>query len=182
MSSTNLSFRTPADLKQKFQDRDIKGVQNPGAIAKRDVERWYSLLSQSLGEVAVEPVEAVVMIYAAHWWLNGMGGQSLTTLPEILRSEMGLDVFYRDAQDALANRVQDWSLDVRAALWDAAERYDVLAHRQTGKTFGATLHQVGLHTYALTPRELSVVESIPAVESDLLPEEYMKAANKYGEN
>lgn len=180
MSSTNISFRTPDDLKQKLRSRDIKGVDNPGAIAKRDVDRWYSLLGQSLGSVEVDPVEAVVMIYAAHWSLDGMSGQSLYRLPEILRQEMGLDAFYREAQISLAERVERWPLDVRAALWDAAERYDVLAHKETGRTFGATLHQVGLHSYNLTSSELKLVESIPAAESDFLPGVYMKAATKKG--
>lgn len=180
MSSTNLSFRTPADLMMKFRARDIKGVDNPGAIAKRDVERWYLLIGHSLKEVSVEPAEAVVIVYAANWWLNGMSGQILQDLPDILSKQMGLHAFYRDAQLGLAERVERWPLDVRAALWDAAERYDVLAHRDPGQTFGATLHQVGLHSYDLTPEELSLVESIPAAESDQLPDAYMRAATGSG--
>lgn len=178
MPSTNLSFRTPIDLMNKFRTRDIKGVLNPGAIAKRDVERWYSLLEISMGDVQVEPVEAVVMIYAANWWLNGMGGQVLQDLPETLRREMGLDPFYRDAQLSLAEVVERSSLAVRAALWDAAERYDVLAHKGGQCSFGALLHQVGLHSYTLTPEELGLVESFPAVESDVLPASYIAAVNR----
>lgn len=182
MSSTNLSFRTPPDLMQKFRDRDIKGVDIPGAIAKRDVERWYSLLGESLKKVHVEPAEAVVMIFAANWSFSGMNSQTLTDLPETLRREVGLPAFYWEAQIGLAEEVGRWPLDVRAALWDAAERYDVVAHKEPGRTFGATLHQVGLHSYELTPEELALVESIPAVESDSLPEVYRKAAIGLGGN
>lgn len=182
MSSTNLSFRTPPDLMQRVRARDIKGVANPGAIAKREVERWYSLIGHSLKEVSVEPAEAVVIIYAANWWLNAMSGQVLEDLPDVLSKQMGLHAFYRDAQLGLAEQVERWPLDVRAALWDAAERYDVLAHREPGRTFGATLHQVGLHSYELSPEELELVESIPAAESNKLPDVYMKAAMRSGGN
>jgi len=182
VSSTNLSFRTPADLMQKIRARDIKGVDNPGAIAKRDVERWYSLLTYSLAQVSVEPAEAVVMIYGVNWWLSGMTGQTLEELPDVLRRGMGLNAFYQDAQLGLAEALEDWPLEVRAALWDAAERYDVLAHREPGRTFGAALHQVGLHSYELAPEELALVESIPAVESDKLPDVYMKTARGSGEH
>jgi hypothetical protein len=175
VSSTNLSFRTPPDLMQKLRDRDIKGVDNPGAIAKRDVERWYSLLSESLKTVHVEPAEAGGLIVAASWAFSGMNSQTLADLPETLRREVGLHVFYREAQLGLAEEVERWPLDVRAALWDAAERYDVVAHKEPGRSFGAVLHRVGLHSYELTPEELALVESIPAVESDSLPGVYMKA-------
>jgi hypothetical protein len=162
---------------KKIQSRDIKGVANPGAIAKRDVERWYSLLSESLKEVEVEPAEAVVMIYAAHRWLSIMNGDRLDILPEQLLQNMGLDGFYRDAQYSLAEKVQGWALGTRAALWDAAERYEVAAYREPTKTFGAILHQVGLHSYELRPEELAVVERIRAAESDVLPAAYMNAMN-----
>jgi hypothetical protein len=173
--STNLSFRTPEALKKKFRTRDIKGVANPGYIAKRDVERWYSLLSASMDEVRIEPADAVVMIYAVNWWLGIMDGHQLKSLPQQLRQQMGLDDFYRDAQLELAEQVERWPLAARAALWDAAERYDVLVHGNPGKTFGAALHLVGLHSYQLTPEELRLVEKVPAVESDQLPAAYMAA-------
>jgi hypothetical protein len=166
----------------KLKDRDIKGVDNPGAIAKREVDRWYSLLGHSLRGVSVAPAEAVIIIYATNWWLSAMSGQVLEDLPDTLRQGMGLHAFYRDAQLGLSEKVARWPLDVRAAMWDAAERYDVLAHRETGRTFGATLHQVGLHSYELTSEELALVEKIPAVESDHLPDAYMKAAIGSGGN
>lgn len=182
MSSTNLSFRTPSDLMQRIKDRDIKGVDNPGAIAKRDVARWYSLMGESLKGITIEPDEAVVMIFAAHWSLSAMNGPMLSALPDLLRQEMGLDPFYREAQLRLGEEVGRWPLDVRAALWDAAERYDIVVHRGPERTYGAALHQVGMHSYHLTPKELALVESIPAVESDSLPAAYMKAAINEGEH
>lgn len=178
MSSTNLSFRTPAPLLQLFRDRDIKGVDNPGVIAKRDVERWYSLLGESLKKVRIEPEEAVVMIYAAHWWLGTMTGLLLGSLPEHLLQNMGLDAFYRGAQESLAQKVDGWPLSVRAALWDSAERYEVIAHRKPGNTLGGALHQVGLHSYSLDPEDLLLVECVPAVESDELPRAYMHIKNR----
>jgi hypothetical protein len=159
---------------QRLQARNIKGVKNPGAIAKRDVERWYSLLEASVSYVKVEPIEAVVMIYAANWHFSAMNSRTLEDLGSILRQEMGLNPFYADAQRTLAQKVEDWPLLVRAALWDAAERYDVLAHLRRVETFGAGLHQVGLHSYELEPEELARVEGLAAVEGDSLPEEYMR--------
>jgi hypothetical protein len=163
---------------KKIQSRDIKGVDNPGAMAKRDLERWYSLLDDSLKSVSIELNEAVVMIYAVNWWLGIMDGHQLYSLPQQLLQQMGLDDFYREAQSSLAEKVEKWPLAVRAALWDAAERYEVATHRNPGKTFGAALHQVGLHSYALTPQELAVVEELAAMESDMLPGAYMNAVNE----
>lgn len=182
MSSTNLSFRTPPELMARIRSRDIKGVENPGSMAKRDVERWYSMLETSLRKVSVDPQEAVVMIYAVNWWMSGMTGATLTELPQTLSQEIGLPDFYRDAQLGLAEQVEGWPLNVRAALWDAAERYDVMVHRQPNKTFGAALHEVGLHRYDLDPQELSMVESFTAVESDSLPAVFMEAARGFGGN
>lgn len=178
MSSSNLSFRTPAELMGKFRIRDIKGVKNPGAIAKRDVERWYSMLDACRKQVRLQPAEAVVMIYAANWWLSAMSGESLLALPQQLRRDLRMDPFYRDAQDSLGELVTEWPLGTRAAIWDAAERYDVLAHHHPDTTFGAALHQVGLHSYRLAPEELAVVETLSAVEADNLPAAYMQAVNE----
>jgi hypothetical protein len=180
MASVNLSFRTPPDLMSKIQSRDIKNVDHPGYLAKRDLERWYSLLGSSLREVSVTPEEAVVVIFAAGWWLPTMTGQLLTDLPVVLRQEIGLDGFYESARRSLADRVDSWPLAVRAALWDAAERYDVLVHETQGCTYGAALHRVGLHNYLLDQEELEVVESFIAVESRELPAAYMNARIQKG--
>lgn len=164
---------------KRIQSRDIKGVDNPGAVAKRDVERWYSFLGESLKGVRVSPREAVVIIYAANRWLGVMTGPRLESLEGDLFEPIGLDGvregFYREAQESLSAKVGEWPLNVRAALWDAAERYEVTAYRQPGKTFGAVLHQVGLHSYELDPEELDVVERVPAAESDALPDLYVNA-------
>lgn len=175
MSSTNLSFRTPPDLMAKIKARDLKGVENPGATAKRDVARWYSLLSASLPEVTVVPAEAVVMIHAANWWLTTMNASALLGLPDTLRSGIGLDDFYGAYQQSLGESMLSLPLSARAALWDAAERYEVEVSKHPDQTFGAVLHRVGLHTYQLSPQGLEIVESFSAVESSALPAAYMKA-------
>lgn len=172
--SINLSFRTPEDLLRKIKSRDIKGSGFPGAIAKRDVERWYALLGEVLKTVSLVPAEIVVMVHAATRWLGPMNSENLAALPDQLRQEIGLDPFYRDAQLGLADQAEGWSLGVRAAVWDAAERYEVVAHQQPDLTFGAALHQAGLHTYDLDAEELAVVTSLLALEGDMLPAAYMR--------
>lgn len=181
VSSSNLSFRTPPELKARLKARDIKGVDHPGAIAKRDIERWYSLMEESLHEVAVSPAEAVVVIYGVHWWLPALTGSALSDLPVQIRRLVGLPPFYRDAQDSLGERLYAMSLSARAALWDAAERYDVAVRRNHEQTFGRALHEVGLHSYDLPQSELWVVENLTAVESDALPAAYMNAILKGGQ-
>ncbi len=173
--SINLSFRTPEDLLKKIKSRDIRGSDFPGAIAKRDVERWYALLGEVLKGIVLDPVDIVVMVYAVTRWLGPMDGEQLVSLPHQLRQEMGLDPFYRDAQLSLAETAEGWSLGVRAAVWDAAERYEVIAHQNPELTFGAALHQAGLHRYDLNAGELALVESFPAVEGAQLPGAYMAA-------
>lgn len=182
MASTNISFRTPPELMTKLASRDIKNVKYPGHVAKRDVDRWYSLLESSLGEATVSPEEAVVIIFAASWWLPVMTGRFLTELPAILRQEIGLDGSYAGASRSLADRMESWPLAVRAAVWDAAERYDVTVRQGPWRTYGAALHQVGLHNYRLSSQELALVEALPAVESRELPAAYLAAKGQNERN
>lgn len=95
-----------------------------------------------------------------------------------------LDEFYDLAQTSLGAKLRLMSPMARYALWDAAERYEALAKARarsgdTTLTFGMALHEIGLHTYDLPMHILQAVEATRAVESDLLPGAYLRAAKEH---
>jgi hypothetical protein len=189
MPSRNLSFRTPPKLLEQIQSRDLKGVDNPGAVAKRDVERWYEVLQESMREVRLNPAEAVVLIYYAGSLLE----DSSVSLSRVLMAHhiigsggLGLESAFTPVSESLADKMAGWSLAGKYAAWDAAERYEVVVRRNLEHvegavegaedlTFGMALHRVGLHTYDLLPDELAVIERMGAVPADMLPGAYLRA-------
>jgi hypothetical protein len=183
MASKNLSFRTPQELLDKIKARDLKGVDNPGAVAKREVERWYSVLQESLSEVRLTPAEAVVLIHHVEVF-DGQADLPIIRVASdcIADGSTGLSSFYGPVRASLARQMARWSFAGLFAAWDAAERYHVLVKRNFDReeqaedlTFGMALHRVGLHTYDLPPEELEVIESTPAVMPDRLPDAYLRA-------
>jgi hypothetical protein len=174
--SNNLTFRAPEGLMDQIKSRDIKGVQYPGTVAKRDIDRWYRVLADGLKEVRLDPTEALVLIY----YVDTLGGEpsheEVTGLAEGLRSgQIGLGETFDAARVSLAEKLFGASLAAVYALWDAAERYHVAARRNDEDawsedlTFGMALHKIGLHTYDLSPEELAHIERTTAVLPDLLP-------------
>jgi hypothetical protein len=183
MPSTNLSFRTPVDFMDRIKSRDLKGVDNPGATAKRDLGRWYDVLAEGLREVQVTPDEAVVLIYYVSTY------EGLATVDNVMRAgevledyPVGLVDDFDTAKWELGKKYQTWSLAGRYAAWDAAERYEVLARRNEASTepltLGMALHRAGLHTYDLPPEILAHVERTPATIADELPGIYLRTAEE----
>lgn len=179
MPSTNLSFRTPERLMAQIGQRDMKGVQYPGTVVKRDVERWYAVLADALSEVRLAPAEVVVLVsYAASYDGEPSHASVIDSPLVISRREFAMDdERFDEAQEALGRKMTDWSLAGLYAAWDAAERYEVLARRSadSGLSFGMALHRVGLHTYDLAPEELARIEQIRAVPAEELPAAYLRA-------
>lgn len=183
MASRNLSFRTPEPLMDKIRSRDLKGVDNPGAVAKRDVERWYNVLQEGLAEVRLTPPESVVLIhYVGPFEGHVVHTNVLLAAQHIQSGPMGLGEPFAAVRESLAAKMAQWSLAGRYAAWDAAERYQVLVARNFARedlaedlTFGMALHHVGLHTYDLPQEELSVIEGMDAVEASRLPGAYVRA-------
>jgi hypothetical protein len=178
MPSSNLSFRAPEPFLEQIRSRDIKGVDNPGAVAKRDLIRWYGVLQQGLGEVDLTPAEAVVLIH----FVGAFHDRSVN-LSEMLMAHhvingasLHLEEVYTPVRASLADKMANWSTVARYAAWDAAERYQVVSrHGPLNTTFGMALHRVGLHSYVLPPEDLATVERMGAVSADLLPGEYIAA-------
>jgi hypothetical protein len=177
MPSPNLSFRTPQSLLEQIQRRDLKGVENPGAVAKRDVERWYGLLQEALSEVRLSPAEAVVLIhYVGALQNEPVHSNILLAAQTIGSTSLGLGDAFAAVRASLAAKMASWSLAGKYAAWDAAERYEVLAVRGPETlTFGMALHEVGLHTYDLPTDELATIERMAATTADQLPGEYLVA-------
>jgi hypothetical protein len=181
MPSTNLSFRTPQPLLDKIKIRDLKGVNNPGATAKRDLGRWYDLLSESLEEVSITPEEAVILIHYVATYDGCPSARNVFDAGEVLEDyPIGLAEDFDAAKEALGRKYQDWSYATRYAAWDAAERYEVLArnHTEDNLTFGMALHRAGLHTYDLPPDELAVIERMKAAPAAFLPGVYVRAVEE----
>lgn len=180
MSATNLSFRAPEGLLVLIKSRDRKGVNYPGAVAKRDLERWYALMGDAISEVQLTPAEVVVLAYYAstfdgepnHW---NVAGSAIA----LQGRQIGLSEEFSASRDTLAKKMSTWSTAAVYAAWDAVERYQVLALRNRADsgdlTFGMALHRIGLHTYGLSGDELAHVERMTAVPADLLPGEYLNA-------
>lgn len=178
MASTNLSFRTPEVLMGKIRSRDLKGVDNPGATAKRDIERYYSLMDEGMRTVRLTPKEAVVLIYHVSTYEGYATAQQIADAWEVFQDyQLGLDENFDDATESLGQAYAEWPLVGRWAAWDAAERYQVLATRSGDPelTFGMALHRAGLHTYDLSQEELAHIERMGAVEGDLLPGVFLRA-------
>lgn len=181
MASTNLSFRTPTDFMDKIKSRDLKGVENPGATAKRDLGRWYEALSEGLREIEVMPDEAVVLIHYVGTYQGLASVDNVARAGEVLEDySVGLTEDFDAVKGRLGRKYQTWSLLGKYAAWDAAERYEVLAKHGTdeGLTLGMALHRVGLHTYDLSPGVLAHVERTPALEADKLPGIYLRTAEE----
>ncbi len=183
MASTNLSFRTPADFMDKIKSRDLKGVDNPGATAKRDLGRWYDALGEGLREVQLTPDEAVVLIYYVSTYQGLASVDNVVKAGEVLEDyPIGLVEDFDTAKWELGSKYQSWSVLGRYAAWDAAERYEVLARHNEKTTepltLGMALHKVGLHTYDLPPEILAHVERTPAMIADKLPGFYLRTAEE----
>lgn len=179
MPSTNLSFRTPKPLLDLIRGRDLKGVENPGATAKRDVERYYGLLAEALRDVRLMPLEVVVLIHYVGTYEGYATVSQILDAADVFReSQIGLDENFDEAQQSLAESYASLSLAARYAAWDAAERYQVLAlsNKDTELTYGMALHRVGLHTYDLDPEVLAHIERMDAVDADRLPGLFLRTA------
>jgi hypothetical protein len=161
--ATNLSFRTPSELMDKIKLRDFTNVQNPGATAKRGLIRWYDMLGCALREIHLIPKEAVVLIHL----VNRVGPDiSADRLAVYQIKDQGLGEAYTFVTESLAAKMASWPLATRYAAWDAAERYEALVSKEK-LSYGSALHQVGLHTYDLTPEELEHVEALEAAYLDV---------------
>lgn len=188
MPSQNISFRAQESLLEQIRARDPQASQYPGATAKREVERWYAMLDESFKEIRevdrLSPAESVVLIYYVGTYGGRPSNDAVLQAGDVLRgSAVGfLDEFYDNAQALVGAKLRLMSPMARYALWDAAERYEALAvgAARSGEplTLGMALHKVGLHTYDLAPHILRWVEATPAVESDLLPGAYLRAAKE----
>jgi hypothetical protein len=163
---------------QQIRGRDRKGVDNPGAVVKRDVKRWYAVLHDALSEVKLSPLEALVLIcYVARFEGEPTHVAVMTAHEGIGDTRLGLSQEFRATGDSLSAKYMCWSTAAKYAAWDAAERYQVLSLRQADDppTFGMALHTVGLHTYDISPDELSVIERMKAAPADFLPGVYLRA-------
>lgn len=178
MPSKNLSFRAPEALLEKISLRDPEKSLYPGAIAKREVGRWYEVLGEALKDVRVTPDEAVVLIVCV-MSSTPVHENVVSTSARLCTESLDLGGELDEAQESLAVKMGDWPLMTVYAAWDAAERYEVLALNPPpeGLTFGMALHQVGLHTYDLEPETLAHIERTPAVPAAYLGEVYVASAS-----
>jgi hypothetical protein len=187
MPSQNVSFRTSPELLEKIRRRDPDASKYPGATAKREVERWYAMLEDHLADLEkFSPDECVVLIYYVGTYGGRPSHEAVLRAGDVLQgSAVGfLDEFYDRAQISVGAKLRLMNPMSRYALWDAAERYEALALTRakdgdTTLTFGMALHEIGLHTYDLPSHILQRVEATRAVESDLLPGAYLRAAKEH---
>lgn len=161
MNSTNISFRAVGSMLNRLQVRDGKSMKNPGTIARRDLDRWYGALQDALEDVRLAPAEAILLIRLVNRadqhdedFVAGLAAYVAD------RPEDG----FAHVQRRLAQKLAAFDRITRWALVDAAERYAVFQHKHPGATLGMALHQVGLHSYDVTPGELAALEATEAAQ------------------
>lgn len=183
-SSRNVSFRAPDGLRSQLLARDPKkGNQYPGSIAKREVERWYSLMVEGMQHAPQMSLgEAVVFIHYVATYDGRPSHSDVMDACEVLfdqdLSSMPVDQDLEDFQESLSRKLaglREYG-HVSYAMWDAAERYEVIAahNEDPDLTFGRVLHQVGLHSYTLDQSELAQAERMGAVPGEFLPKVYLR--------
>lgn len=168
MPNPNMSFRAPALLRDALAARNPKDdVKNSGAIAKREVERWYVELDRALARIKLDPAEAVLLI-------SVVGKSSLN--PDELAHRLPLEVEqdtsegFGHVRERLVRKMSSWDTLRMWAVVDAVERYEIYQRRNPSATLGMALHVVGLHSYEVTPEELALLESTQAAPpTDLEP-------------
>jgi hypothetical protein len=168
MPNPNMSFRAPALLRDALAARNPKDdVKNSGAVAKREVERWYTELDRALARIRLDPAEAVLLISVI--------GKS-TLQPHELAHQLHIEVErdtsegFGHVRDRLVQKMFSWDVMRMWAVVDAVERYEIYQRRNPQATLGMALHVVGLHSYQVTPDELTLLESTQAVPpTDLEP-------------
>jgi hypothetical protein len=160
MPSTVLSFTAPYLLLKQITSRDPKGAKKPGATAKRDLERWYGVLSGALERLKLDPAEAVLLLQVL-----GTVDASPEEKARLLAVHVERDTAegYGHVRRELVRKMTSWDLLTCWAVVDAAERYVVYQQRNPGATLGMALHQVGLHSYEATYKELAALEATTAV-------------------
>ena len=117
------------------------GRQPVGGVGRRDLERYYALLAQSLRRVDLTEAEALAICDA----LNGTIADSLTVhllwavIDDAVRLHGLADRWAIDGS-ALVAKVRGWSLAETLAVIDAVERWLLL----DGKDRVERLRRVGL--------------------------------------
>jgi hypothetical protein len=162
MPSQNIVFRTTGLLLKRISIRDPKGVKMPGATARRDLERWYSALEIALSKVKLDPAEAVFLIKVV-----GTEPEHNDHFVEFLGAAIqdSDEEGFEHVRARLIHKVSQWDFITLWAVVDACERYVVYQARNAGDpkvTLGMALHQVGLHSYMVTPEELAALEAAEA--------------------
>jgi hypothetical protein len=165
MPSQNVSFRAPYPLINQIQARDPKGYKYPGAAAKRDLERWYNLLSRTLDRMLLAPAEAVFLIRV-------VGNADLPAEEVVQKLHMLVEQDrtegYGHIRRKLIAETSHWHPIQCWAVVDAVERYQIYQQRHPEATLGMALHMVGLHNYQATQEELSVLEGVKAAPPEEL--------------
>lgn len=164
MPNPNVSFRAPVLLRNALAARNPKDdVKNSGAIAKREVERWYTELNRALERIKLDPAEAVLLI-------SVVGTSDLP--PEEIAHQLHILVEQDETEGfghvrhRLAQKMSSWDVMRMWAVVDAVERYEIYQRRNPSATLGMALHMVGLHSYMVTPEELALLESTPVPPPD----------------
>lgn len=164
MASPNLSFRAGSDLLAKVKSRDPEGLKTPGAIAKRDVNRWYSALEEAIATVRLTPSQAILLVRVVrdaqvidNDFVAGLIAH-IEDDPEGRTTQTG---------KGLVQRISSYDRITRWALVDAAERYLAYVRKNPGVSVGMALHQVGLHSYQLASWELEILNGTIATSLKL---------------
>ncbi len=120
-----VQFRTTAGALGSLLDARARDGQSPAAVAKRDLERFYTLLARSMHEVRAAlggEAGAVVVCHALNGvWLADNVGPIWAEVADHLRLVGADSELVGEEGDALVLRLRDMSPGAAAALADAVE-------------------------------------------------------------
>lgn len=124
MPSPRIEFRATTSVAAELTARSA-GV-SPSDAARRDLARYYALLDEELGRVALTPTEALLLCDA----LNGVYAGDNVTVARHLDHEIEdaielnqVDRKWEVDGTALVTTVRGWTLAARLAALDAVERW-----------------------------------------------------------
>jgi hypothetical protein len=147
--NTNLvMFRVMPELLQQLQSRASSRTtdeQSANLIARRELERYYAVLADSLREVTLTQAEASLIVDAMNGTLSEAHTYSLlwANVADAIHYD-GLAEKWGIDGPALVAKLRALSPGAAMAVVDAAERYFVLASRIGSEDLAETLRAVGL--------------------------------------
>lgn len=120
----HVQFRAGDALADQLAARGVQAALSAGNVARRDLQRYYHALAETLKTIALSEAEASLVVDACHGTTFGPWSASLLSaiVDNAIRLEGLADKWQVDGP-ALVERLRGLSYCQSLALVDAVERY-----------------------------------------------------------